>query len=188
MTEIINISNILEKIGMKGYPRDIAIIIDVKAKLSFSEKEVIKVDDQKEFIYCEEKTFKSNYKEIINKLKNILVTLKECQMDAYIKRPLIRYIYGRQFSLFYSFFDNKSINQKNIIPILNYITRNLYQNEVNHDKYKVKEENDDIISTNINNCENYLNEVLKINKLSLEKIYKTTLINTKKLNKNIGVF
>ena len=49
----------------------------------------------------------------------------------------------------------------------------LYKNEVKN--FKV-EEKGDIIESNINNCEKFLNEVLKINNIKLEDIYNNTLI------------
>jgi hypothetical protein len=61
----------------------------------------------------------------------------------------------------------------NINSFLKYIMGDLYKNEVKN--FKV-EEKGDIIESNINNCEKFLNEVLKINNIKLEDIYNNTLI------------
>ena len=69
---------------------------------------------------------------------------------------------------------------------LKYVTNDFYKNEVNNFKRK---EDGDIIENNINDCEKYLNEVIKKNKLDLEKIYEKTIIRQKNLNISLkGVF
>ena len=96
---------------------------------------------------------------------------------------MIRYIYGRQFNLLSNNFKQKD---DNIIPLLKYITNDMYKKEL--DNFKPKE-NGQKIQDNINNCEKYLTEVLNINKLCLKKIYETTIIKQKdKSGKYQGVY
>ena len=183
VTEIINISNILEEISTKGYPGIILIKMSLKVKIinSNDNNKEIGIEATKEY-YLNDDNSKKNYQEIREKLKNTLSTLKSRQINAYEKMPLIRFIYGRQFNLF-----NKNVKQKNnnIIPLLKYITNDLYKNEV----LNFKQEEEKTIQSSINNCEKFLKEVLKVNNLDLEKIYKPTIIKHKdKKEKYQGIY
>ena len=171
--EIFNISNILEEIYKKGYPKNIVVNVNIKKNNNIK-------DIKKYYIinyeYMTDNKSELSYNEIVNNLKNIFFILKEKQMNAYIKKPLIRYIYGCQFNYLYNFFYN---NDKTINHFLKYITNDLYQIEV--DNFK-PEEKDDIIESNINNYENYIKKLLENNNLNLKKIYDNTFI--KQINNN----
>ena len=188
VNEIMNISNILQDLSSKGYPRtiNVKIILNIINKDQQNQKE--KIDDDDEFIinnmYLKDEQQKNNSKEIIDELKNILSSFISKQKEAYEKKYLIRYIYGRQYNLLYDNFKNQN-NNKDIIPLLKYITNDLYQNGVNDFIY---EENDDNIDDKLNDCERFLNEVLKVNNIKIEDIYKKSLIKTNIKEKFKGVF
>ena len=168
ISQIMNLYKIVQDIYYKGYPKDIIIEIRIIAgepKFQYDNKNI------------------NNYKEILPLLKSILDKLKETQINAYKEKPLIRYIYGPQFNLLYNAINdatnkNKFIN-KEIYQFLQYFTNNLItKNTIDNFEYK-KDENS--FNEFIINCENYLNKILTINNLTLEKIYKESLI-TKKVN------
>ena len=161
MAEILKISNTLKEIYLKGYPKIIEIKIDI-------------ID----------KKLSNNFNEIIENLNKIVSLLKEKQKEGYEKKPLLRYIYGRQFNLLNDNF-NYNNNDKNIISFLKYITNDLYKSKVTN---FTKKEDGDIID-NINDCENYLNQVLKKNGITMNNIYEKTIITQKNMiNKFKGVY
>ena len=188
ISEIINISNILKELFIKGYPTIITIKINysveiIKKKSENDNNEEIEINPK---IICNiDEQNKNNFKEIIIALKNILTELKERQIKSYKDMPLIRYLYGRQFNLLYDKYDENNNNNNKIRPLLQYITNDSNKKEIKGFKFKI---DGDLISNNINDWNNYLNEVLKANNLDLKKIYKPTLIKQKILNKNTGVF
>ena len=67
-----------------------------------------------------------------------MIELKAKQLDGYKTKPLIRYLYGRQFNLLYSISDPNKRNQ--IEPLLKYITNDCYHKRV--DNFKVKNDGD----------------------------------------------
>ena len=184
ITEIINIYNILEEICMKGYPRIIIVKIKLKANVINNDGKEMKIEGQKEF-YIDDKK-KNSYNDVLELLKTKLSLLKDRQIKGYEEKPLIRYIYGRQFNLLYNNINKKIDKKSNIIHLLKYITDDHYNNEVTNFN---REDVGEIIENNITDCENYLNEVLKINNLNLEKLYKNTIITQKNINLKLkGLF
>ena len=181
ISEIINISNILKEIYIRGYPKIINIKIVYKVELINNKNGDVDIKPDLKF-YSQEKT-KNNFKEITTELKNILVELKNKQLEGYKMKPLIRYLYGRQFNLLYSISDPNKINQ--IEPLLKYITNDCYKESV--DNFKIKKDGD-LIHNNIQDWENYLEQILNKNKLTLDIIYQPTLIIQKNLNFKNGVF
>ena len=178
ISEIINIYNIIQKIFKKGYPK----IIIVEIKISKIEKEKNDIEEKGEKINIKKEFIMNNnqqkdYNETIEKLKNILADVEMKQINGYQKKPLIRYLYGRQFNLIYNYL-NKEENKKNIEPLLQFITNDQIKNYVEDIQ---KEQNGEIIESYINDCEKYLNEILKKNNLNLEKIYENSII--KQMNK-----
>lgn len=163
ISQIMNIYKIVQEIYNKGYPKDIIIEIRIIA-------------GEPKFQYDNNNI--KNYKEIVSLLKSILDKLKETQINAYKEKPLIRYIYGRQFNLLYNAINdvnnNNRIINKEIYQFLQYFTNNLItKNSIDNFEYK-KDKNS--FNEFIINCENYLNKILAINNLTLEKIYKESLI------------
>ena len=170
--EIINISKILEKIRMKGYPGIITVKMNLKVNIINNKDRKMEINPTKEY-YLNEDNSKKDYQEIIEKLNYILSELKTRLINAYESKPMIRFIYGYQFNLLSSHLKQKD---DKLIPLLKYITNDLYKKEVDN---FVPLENELTIQNSINNCEKYLNEVLKINNLDFKKIYETTIIRQK---------
>ena len=183
--EILHIYHVLKNIYVKGYPKIIIVKIILKINKKDNEKDEYNSNNK----YYIDNIDKKNYIEIIDILKNILIDLEKEQTKAYEEKNLIRFIYGRQFNLLYNYFQdkNKDKNDDKIIHLLKYITNDLYKKKIKHFNY---EEKDDIIKTNISNCEKFLNEILNINDLKLDNIYKNTLIkkNIKKEYKGLYTF
>jgi hypothetical protein len=92
VSEIYNIYDLLEDIYMSGYPEKIEVTIKIN-KLEST------------YIGCKLNT--NHYLQIINHLKQILTDLKKSQLKAYKSKPLIRFIYGRQFNLIYDILTKK---------------------------------------------------------------------------------
>ena len=179
VTEIINISNILENLCMKGYPKNINIKIVlniVKKKNSKNNKDKNKNNNEEEDEYIPKNEYyidnekKKGHEEIIESLKIILLNVKKKQIEAYETKKFIRFIYGRQFNILYDYFNK--IPNNDVVPLLKFITNDLYKNEVKN----FNPEKGEIIESNINNCERFLNELLKANNLKLENVYQNTLI------------
>ena len=189
VTKIINISNVLENICNKGYPKilEIKIIFNIIKKIKEQNDNNLIKKNEEEYIdnnlYFFGGKQSHSYEEIIENLKKILITLKTKETNAYETKELIRFIYGRQFNLFYDYFHKK--DNSNINSFLKYIMGDYYKIEVKN--FKV-EEKGDIIESNINNCENFLNEELKINNIKLENIYKSTLIKNDIKEKYKGLY
>ena len=181
ITEIINISNILKEIYIRGYPAIIKINIIYKVVVIKESEEKMKITPQLEY-FVDEKN-KTDFKEIINDLKNILSELKEKQINGYKTIPLIRYLYGLQFNLLYNYLGGKNKNQME--SLLKYITND--SNKKIIDKFDIKK-GKDLIQNNIEDWNVYLKKILEINNLTLENIYKPTLIIKKNLVKNTGIF
>ena len=102
--------------------------------------------------------------------------MKTKQIDSYKDKPLIRYLYGRQFKLLNDYFKSNCIiklNEKNINSLLKYITNDLLKKNIKIGNIINKE---NIIDNNINECEIYINGILSENEITLDKIYKNTKI------------
>ena len=160
VSEINNIYEIIQEINKKGYPKE--IIVEIKI-----------VEGSPEFIFEDKKS--NNYIVLISELKQLLNQIEEVQINAYKNKSLIRYIFGYHFNLIYNTIKNKN-NKNDIFPLLQYFTNNLISKNVENFN---SIETGDFLEDLMTNCENYLNEVLKINELSLEKIYKESLIEKK---------
>ena len=175
ISEISNIDNILQKIFKEGYPKLIIVKIVITTKeMKNNEKDNLNI--KKDYFMDEKK--QNDFKEILEMLKNILKEIKMEQNEGYKDKPLIRYIYGRQFD----FINHLNKKDNNISPLLKYITNDLYINKVTDFNVEKKEE---IVKNNIVNWNKYLNEVLQINNLTLDKIYENTII---KKNKYQGIY
>ena len=185
MTDIISISNLLNEIYIKGYPKIIKITIYYQVDIVKEQNKIndieIKINPKINY-YIDEKEGK-NLKNIISELKNILSIIKQKQITGYKTMPLIRYLYGRQFYLLYENLDENKNNQ--IEPLLKYITND--SNKMKVDNFG-KRKGGDIIENNIQDWNDYLKKVLEVNNLTLENIYKPSLINQNNLKNNIGIF
>ena len=182
ITEIINISGLLKELYIRGYPKIIRVRIYYKVEIIKKEKGEKNEIIPKIELYIDDKN-KNSFKDIIVELKNILEEFKDIQINSYKSMPLIRYLYGRQFNLLYDTFNGKKSNQ--LQYLLKYITNDSIKLMLNEFSLRNK---GDLIQNNIQDWNDYLNEVLKINKITLEGIYQPTLIKPNKLYKNSGVF
>lgn len=166
MTKIINLSNILEKLYKKGYPKIIVIMIELKSKIIQEESKVKEIKEENHFYYLVGKNkIERSYKELMEELKSKLSVLEKSLIKAYIEKQYVRYIYGPQFKLFYNFFTGK---EQKIISFLKYITNDSYQNQLNNDDYTMPKEIKDIINENLKRCNNYLYQVIVMNNFSFE--------------------
>ena len=184
IVEIINISNILKEIYIRGYPKIINIIIDYKVEIINKlkdEKNEMEINPKIKYIL--DGLSKNSFREIILELKAILKELKEKQITGYKEMPLIRYLYGRQFNLLSKDLDEEK--GKLIESLLKYITNDSSKNKVKNFEFRNK---GNLIQNNIEDWNEYLKKIFKSNDLTLDKIYKPTLINQKILNRNNGVF
>ena len=140
ITEIINISNILEKIYEKGYPNDIIVNINIKVDVIKNENKEAELDS-KILYYIDNNKPQKNYKELVDTLKKKLSFLKTKQIDSYKEKPLIRYLYGRQFKLLFDYIksNNKIIpTEKEVKSMLKYITNDLFKKNIKNENVESK--------------------------------------------------
>jgi len=157
VSEICNIHNLLYQIYMIGYPEEITIQMNINDfKSNFS-------------------GFGKNYQDIISKLKNIINEFKNILLKVYKEKPLIRFIYGRQFNLIYNYLIKRN-EAKMISPFLNFFTNNLIKEEIVDFKYQ---STGNLYDDLFNNIEKYLEQILLKNDLNMEIIYKDSLIKSK---------
>ena len=149
----------MEKLGEKGYSENMKVIINIEDM-----KPEFKLDDE----------VLKGYDECSERLNNIFYKTSETQIKYYKDKrtELIRYIYGRQFTLF------KNSANNNLEPFLKYLTndsikaKNLdklsfeYNKELNEDKYIC-------LMENINS---FLTNFLAKNNITLEKIYEQNMV------------
>ena len=160
VSEINIIYGIVQEIYYKGYPKDIRI--EIKTNKDKDGNSIIKFENE-EF---------NDYNKLIPKLKGLLEELRQSQVNAYLNKPLIRYLYGHQFNLISNAIKDKN-KIKETLPFLEYFTNNLISKNVEELEYK---NDNNFLDELIINCENFLNKVLEINNLTLEAIYKESLI------------
>ena len=169
VNEIIEIHNIVREIYIKGYPK----MLRIQVKLSKEEKDGNNVFSS---IYLMDLVKKDNPNEIKEKLNEILNMLNKKQRDAWEANPLLRYFYGRKFNIINDYIYRLNSNDIGLDSFLKYVTNDIYKTPI--EKFK-PEKSPDIIMSNINDCEKYLTEILKVNNLSLENILSSTIINRK---------
>ena len=159
VNEIEKINQLMEKLGEKGYSENMKVIINIEDM-----KPEFKLDDE----------VLKGYDECSERLNNIFYKTSETQIKYYKDKrtELIRYIYGRQFTLF------KNSANNNLEPFLKYLTndsikaKNLdklsfeYNKELNEDKYIC-------LMENINS---FLTNFLAKNNITLEKIYEQNMV------------
>ena len=92
VSEIYNISELLEDIYYAGYPE----YIEIKININFLES-----------TYNTSDLTTKDFQKINIKLKNIINDLKKAQLKAYKYKPVMRFIYGREFNLIYNILKKK---------------------------------------------------------------------------------
>ena len=173
VSDILKVYNLLNEIYYYGYFKTIEIeIILQKCSITFE----FKSPDSLIKKLKENKIIKK-VDLVLDKLMDILNNLKINYEKGYREKVFLRYIYGRQFNFIYKFFhEDKSIN---LIPILKLITNN----EIKDYKIDYFWKNDlDEYKEIINNCNSFIEKILKDNNISLEKIYEKSII---KINSEI---
>ena len=168
--EIIYIFHLLEEIVQKGYHEKIQIFILLKNnETSYEINDIIKNE---------------KFEKIKNLLNEILENMTNSQLNAYKSNEtqLIRFIYGRQFSFINNCLKNDKIQK--IESLLNYLTNNLYKNKIKNFIYENINNNLELNNLNdytnvINNCNKFFKEVLKINEILIEDIYKQNILDKK---------
>ena len=176
--EILNISDMMNNIYMKGFPKTIIV------KIIFVSQDIDKADykfDEDDEINVKTKFTMDDVeignKELKTQLKNILINLKNKQIKGYQIKPLTRFLYGHQYNLLFNNI-NKENKNNNLIHLLKYITNDLLKSKVSDFKIEEKGE-EDIIENHINILDSYLNELLKKNNLNLNIIYEKTIVKQK---------
>ena len=165
VSDILKIYNLLKEIYNCGYTKIITIKVLSKDYIhSFSLSSTGNYCDKSE-----------NIENILSILNNIINNSKENFKKGYKDKKFLRFIYGRQFNIIYDYLLNK---KDNVSPFLKFITNN--ESEDIKINYKWNEDNKkDEFQNIVDNCNDFIDNVLKENKLSLEKIYNKTLIKNK---------
>ena len=171
--QINKIFYLLNQIAIKGYQKKICIEINI-------------INNESDFKLNNENS-KKKYDEIITILENTLKQITNIQKNLYTNEEteLRRFLYGRQF-----IFLNKCLIQERLEltwPLIDYITNDKCKYKIEKYKYErvgvsqinIKNKNQEIndINNTIFNCNNYLLEILKQNKLQIYDIYKENIIN-----------
>ena len=173
VNKIEKIYQILEKIGQKGYTKEIKIIIQKNENRPSYSINNIQFD---------------NFEIFFGYLDEVLNEIIEIQNDYYMNEELIRYIYGKQFNLFFTCL-TKERNYKNLIPFLKFLTNDKIDsfqilNDFNYD-YDLNENHNICLLENI---KKFLTDFLKDNNLQLETIYKQNMIKEKYREQFVGIF
>ena len=164
---ILKVHNLLEEIYNSGYTKILTIKISSKEYIqSFLLTLTGNYNDRSE-----------NKENILSILKNIINNSKDNFIKGYKNKKLkfIRFIYGRQFNIIYDYLHN---NKENISSFLKFISNQELENyKTNYKWYEDKNKNE--FQNIVVNCNDFIDNVLKENKISLDKIYNKTLIKKK---------
>ena len=171
VNEIEKINQLLEKLGEKGYSEKLEIIIDIKET-----NPEFKMDDTK----------LENYDECSQLLNNLLDKTTETQINYYNNKEteLIRYLFGRQFTLF------KDPSNNNLKPFLKFLTNDSGKTK-NLDKINFKYDStlhEDKYICLMENINNFLTNFLVESKLTLKSIYSQNMVKKKYENEFIGLY
>ena len=159
VNEIEKINQLLTKLGEKGYSENLKISINIQ-----DSNAIFKMNEQQ----------LDNYEDCSQNLINILSKTIETQTNYYKDKrtELIRYLYGRQFTLF------KASSNISLEPFLKFLTndsieaKNLDKEIYEYDR-SLSKDNYICLLENINK---YLTNFLSKNNLTLEMIYRRTYI------------
>ena len=118
-----------------------------------------------------------NFNEINEVVKNIYENICTIQRNSCLKKKYINFIHGKQFHLFLDYFLNKNKNE-NFYYYLNYFTNKekyiLNDFDYKNNEFNIKNEN--FYRNFIEQCESFLDKILKDNGLTLENIYQQNKI------------
>ena len=172
INQIQEILELLNIISSKGYFEEINYVIEITDGLALG--------------YKKEQFNDSNYNEkdlkyIISELNKIKESQDKEVKNYYSLNPIIRMIYGKQFEFLYQIITQNFSENVDIFNVLNnllkYITNGQNKNQVelidnSNEENQLKQMFEDV---NI-----YLNELLKINFIKLENIFKNAFLLDKK--------
>ena len=159
VNEIEKINQLLTKLGEKGYSENLKISINIQ-----DSNAIFKMNEQQ----------LDNYEDCSQNLINILSKTIETQTNYYKDKrtELIRYLYGRQFTLF------KASSNISLEPFLKFLTndsveaKNLDKEIYEYDR-SLSKDNYICLLENINK---YLTNFLSKNNLTLEMIYQQNMV------------
>ena len=160
VSKISNIYGLFQDIYWKGFPQEVV------CKIKINNSNVIYNVENKDY---------DNFEEVIKVIKDLLEKIKIEQILGYRDRKLVRYFFGLHFDFFYKKLNEpKQKHLFELMPFLNYCTNESIKVNLSSFSYKKsKNRYQDIII----NCDNYLKELLKLNQITYESIYKNTIIN-----------
>ena len=165
ITEIINISNILEKVSMERYPDIITIKMNLKVKVINKNDKEIKIEPTKEY-YLDNDNSKKDYQEIRENLNNILSDCKTRQIQFNLLSNIK--LISKYFVDFYP-----NIHSEDIKKIQKIIV-SLEDNDLNYFEKYYKKDYDKYIKY-LNEAENSLekrsNEFYNIISIDSKKTY-----------------
>ena len=183
--KINEIFNLICELNNLGYPHKLKIFIKLNKK-----------EEECEYIF-KNKSYKTTLIEIIENLKKKIKIFKEKLIFYYEENEILRFIYGKQFSLIYDFYFSKNNLNLEIVYLNKFFEINddikdtdlkLYKSFIYKENYEIKDifnnensEIDDIF--NIANL--YLKNLLEIGSKSIKDIIKKSKI---KYNEYNGIY
>ena len=184
MRDIIKIQSILNEIFVRGYPKEIIISIKIIKKEKHYEyrlnneikenfDDIHEKDENDENIIIDNRNIK-DVQYIFFNLRNIIKSWKKVQREGYKEFEFLRYIFGRQFNILYKHLKKETTNKKFITHFLKYITNNRIK-EILYD-YSWKNYKKDELENIIYNFNEFINQNLKKNNLSIKDIYSNAKI------------
>ena len=189
VSEIDNIYDLLKQIYIEGYPNEIKIQINIEncqsKFLIFGLEEVISEEKKEEKDKKEEAYDKCQ--DLLNKLRLVLNNLRNVKNLVYREFPLMRFIYGRQFTIIYNALKKKEISKDKLYPFLMLLKSNLLGREIENFSYKSFT---NIYEDMVYNINRFLEDILKKNfgKYYLDNIYKDSLIKENRGEQYKGVY
>ena len=181
MNDITKIQSMSNEIYVRGYPKEFKISIKINEnkkhyEFAFNNKEKEKnnnINEMEDNEIIDNRNIKE-VKHIFSKLKNILQKWKKVQKEGYKNFEFLRYIFGRQFNILYKHLTKETKNKKFISHFLRYITNNKLK--IVSDNYNWINKNGDELENIIYNFNEFINQNLIYNKLSLKDIYSNAKI------------
>ena len=120
-----------------------------------------------------------SFKELYEMIHNIYINIMNIQKDAYLKKNYIKYIYGKQFQLFFDYFYNHRKSENLYYFLCYFLNKEKIEmpkapnidNKKKKSKFSLKEDlNMKFYEDFIKNSEIFLDETLKKNNINLELI------------------
>ena len=158
----------------------------LKIKINISKKN----DSYESKFYLNDEK-KNSFKDINSYIDNLYKSLHSIQKNAYLTKNCINFIYGNQFQMIFDFLLSKKISKN-----LQHFLFGYFDNE----NIKINQENKKVLKVNLNQkfdlktyknfieeCDNFLLDIIKSNNLSLNDIYNKNLMKSD-YNKYKGIY